>query len=525
MNQRESHVPAESAALFQEGPFSSEPPERPTLAPWKVLVVDDDRGIHDVTRIALKRTQFQDRPLTFLHAYSAAEALEILNTEDEVAVAFVDVVMETDDAGLRLVESIRKELKNPFIRLILRTGQPGAAPEAQVIEQYDINDYKDKTELTKQKLSTALFSALRSYRDIMALEQSRAGLQIVVESTAHIYKIQDITPFVEGLLRQVMSVVGLCGDSFVVESSGFITGNWTTEQEDQCLLAGSGIYQGMESRPLYEVADVQIREKLEQAKQARANQYYQDDSVFYFENSNESYGLIYLSDSCISDPTHRNLVELFCKNVSIAFENVSLTQEIENTQTEIIYTLGTVAEFRSKETSEHVHRVAEYVEILAHHMGLPAQEVERVKMASPLHDIGKLAIPDAILHKPGKLTEEEFEVMKTHTTKGFEMLRHSQRPLLKTAAIIALSHQEKWDGSGYPESLKGEDIPLYGRLVAVADVFDALGSTRCYKKGWTLDKILEYFKEQSGRHFDPRLVQLLLDNLDEFLLVRERSGA
>ena len=166
--------------------------------------------------------------------------------------------------------------------------------------------------------------------------------------------------------------------------------------------------------------------------------------------------------------------------------------------------------------------MAEYSFLLACKHGLSETEAERIRMASPMHDIGKLGIPDYILNKPGKLTEEEFEIMKTHPTLGYEMLKSSKRPILKAAAVIAKQHQEKWDGSGYPSGLAGNDIHIYGRITAVADVFDALGSKRVYKGPWPLDDILDYFRDQKGRHFDPQLVDLFIDNIEEFLDIQSR---
>ena len=138
-----------------------------------------------------------------------------------------------------------------------------------------------------------------------------------------------------------------------------------------------------------------------------------------------------------------------------------------------------------------------------------------------MHDIGKVGIPDSILNKPGKLTPQEWLVMKTHAALGYEMLKHSKRPILKAAAIVAREHHEKWNGEGYPRKLKGEQINIYGRITAVADVFDALGSERCYKKAWPLEKILNLFQSERGEHFDPKLVDLLLENLDKFLSIRD----
>jgi len=201
--------------------------------------------------------------------------------------------------------------------------------------------------------------------------------------------------------------------------------------------------------------------------------------------------------------------------------SAKLTQDIEDTQREVIFTMGAVGESRSKETGNHVKRVAEYSKILALAYGLNAKEAELLKQVSPMHDIGKVAIPDSILNKPGRFNAEERTIMDTHATLGYEMLKNSDRPLLKAASIVAYEHHEKWNGTGYPNSLKGEEIHIYGRITALADVFDALGSDRVYKKGWDDERIFKLFREEKGEHFDPKLIDIFFDNIDEFLEVRE----
>lgn len=202
-------------------------------------------------------------------------------------------------------------------------------------------------------------------------------------------------------------------------------------------------------------------------------------------------------------------------------EVIELHKEIEDTQKDVIFSLGSIGEARSKETGNHVKRVAEYSKLLALKYGLSEGESELLKIASPMHDIGKIGIPDAILNKPAKFTPEEFEIMKNHALIGYNMLQGSDRKLLKISATIAYEHHEKYDGSGYPRGLQGEEIHIFGRITAIADVFDALGSDRCYKKAWDLEKILNLFKEERGRHFDPVLVDLLFENLDQFLKIRD----
>ena len=202
-------------------------------------------------------------------------------------------------------------------------------------------------------------------------------------------------------------------------------------------------------------------------------------------------------------------------------ELMALKIEIEETQREVVFTMGAIGESRSKETGNHVKRVAQYSYILAKHYGLPEKECEMLKQASPMHDIGKIAIPDAVLNKPGRFNDEERTIMDTHAQLGYDMLNHSNRPLLKMASIVAYEHHEKWDGTGYPNKLLGEDIHIYGRITALADVFDALGSARIYKEAWDDERIFNMFKEERAKHFDPKLIDIFFDNLDEFLHVRD----
>ena len=202
-------------------------------------------------------------------------------------------------------------------------------------------------------------------------------------------------------------------------------------------------------------------------------------------------------------------------------ELMALKIEIEETQREVVFTMGAIGEARSKETGNHVKRVAEYSYLLAKYYGLDLKECEMLKQASPMHDIGKIAIPDAVLNKPGRFNDEERAIMDTHAGLGYDMLKYSSRPLLKMAAIVAYEHHEKYNGTGYPNKLKGEDIHIYGRITALADVFDALGSARVYKPAWDDERIFKMFREERGEHFDPKLIDIFFEHLDEFLEIRD----
>jgi len=195
----------------------------------------------------------------------------------------------------------------------------------------------------------------------------------------------------------------------------------------------------------------------------------------------------------------------------------------KKTEYEISIRLGRASEFRDLETGGHIKRMSHYSKLLAHLYGLNDEECELILYAAPLHDIGKVGIPDSILLKPGRFEGNEFEIMKQHAALGAKMLEGADEyPVLKAGHTIALEHHEKWDGTGYPKGKKGKEINLYARIITIADVFDALSSRRCYKEPMPLDQVLNIMLEDSGTHFDPELTRLLLDNIEEFLQIKEK---
>lgn len=206
------------------------------------------------------------------------------------------------------------------------------------------------------------------------------------------------------------------------------------------------------------------------------------------------------------------------------YEQKRLLSELEESQKEIIYVLTELMESTSDETGRHIRRVAEMSRLLAeYHPALSEEDAEIIFHAAPMHDIGKITIPHEILHKKGPLTEEEFTQMKLHTTNAHEFLKRSKRRILKAADLIAYHHHEKWNGKGYPQGLHGEAIHIYGRIVALADVFDALVHKRVYKKAWKVDDAVAYIQEHSGTQFDPQLIAIFMEHLDEFVRIAENG--
>lgn len=488
--------------------------------PWVVLVVDDDQFVHQVTTLVLKDFTFQGRGLDFISAYSGQEARRILSERDDVALVLLDVVMEKNDAGLEVVRWLRNEQKNTFIRIILRTGQPGHAPENQVITEYDINDYKEKTELTTQKLFSAVTTALRSYADLQAIDRNRRGLEMVIGSTADLFRHKSLSHFASGVLTQLVSVLGQNNDGLMLRTSGLAAARG--KEGALKVIASTGRFSGMEGDEVERVQCPDALAVIQEALDREEAIFRENTYVGYFRTSRGSESIIYLCGDRSFDEMDRDLIRLFASNIGVAFDNLDLNNEITETQRELLFTLGEVVETRSRETANHVRRVAEYSALLGQLADMDIESVELLRQASPMHDLGKIGIPDAILLKPGKLTREEFEVIKTHTSIGHQILSGSERPLTQEAALVSLNHHEKWDGSGYPQGLAGRDIPLSGRIAAVADVFDALACKRVYKDAWPTEKILDYFRSQRGVHFDPELVDLLFDNLDDFLEIKRQ---
>jgi putative two-component system response regulator len=212
---------------------------------------------------------------------------------------------------------------------------------------------------------------------------------------------------------------------------------------------------------------------------------------------------------------------LYEQNLELDARVRARTDELYQTRLEIVRRLGRAAEYRDNETGMHILRMSRMSVVLAEQIGLSTQECELLLNAAPMHDIGKIGIPDHILLKPGKLDADEWEVMKTHTTIGAQILSGSDSDLMCMAREIALTHHEKWDGSGYPYGLSGESIPLVGRIVAVADVFDALTSERPYKKPWSLDEAVDFLRRNAGGHFDPELVATFERRLDDFAAIKQ----
>lgn len=290
---------------------------------WKVAVIDDDPAVHDGTRFALYDYALNDQGLEIVSAFSAAEGRELLRAHPDIAVLLLDVVMETDDAGLKLVEYIRHELRNETVRIILRTGQPGQAPERRVIVDYDINDYKAKTELTADKLFTALTAALRGYQQLQRMVETRRGLEIIIDAASELFDFKSMQRLAEGVLTQIASLLNVeCAGILVLRDN-------ERDGKGPSVLAASGCYRNLTGTDVEQALAPDLRKLVLQAFEKRCHDFMAHCSVLYIQTASGREVVVLLEAPRPLSPTDRTLVEVFCSRLSVAFDNVILYEQLQ----------------------------------------------------------------------------------------------------------------------------------------------------------------------------------------------------
>ena len=308
-----------------------DPRERPAEEGprWKIAVIDDEPAVHDGTRFALSDYRLNGQGLEILSAYSAAEGRELMRRNTDVAVVLLDVIMETDTAGLSLVEFIRKDLKNETVRIILRTGQPGQAPERRVIVDYDINDYKAKTELTADKLFTSLTAALRSYLQLQRMVETRRGLEIIIEAASTLFDFKSMQRLAEGVLTQIGSLLNVdCAGILVLREA-------QNTHETFSVLAGSGCYSRFIGTEVSQILENDLRQLVEEAFARRHHEFSPRRSVLYIRTVSGREVVVVLEAARQISSTDRTLVEIFCSRLSVAFDNVILYEQLQRANTRL----------------------------------------------------------------------------------------------------------------------------------------------------------------------------------------------
>ncbi len=483
--------------------------------PWRILVVDDDQDIHNVTRFSLDRFYFEGRPINVLGALSAREAKHTLQKNLDIALILLDVVMEEDDAGLQLVRWVREDLNNKMVRIILRTGQPGYAPAIRVITDYDINDYRSKTELTQERLISCIVLALRSYKQLRMQDDIKNGMSRIIDATVGMFKSNHLHRFLEFSLSQLLDMVGTRdGVVFCARQRDHVT-----LQDETVVVSGFGRYAADISRPIPSVLTAEEVAAIESVIAGHASVFEPHQTLLHLGATGRWSGALMIPVGIPERSAMRKIVELFRMVMKEALENFYLLEELRRSNKATVVALADLAEHRDSETGEHVLRVARLSSEIARQLKRKSVYtdhiddlfLEAIGWASMLHDIGKVGVPDQVLKKTGFLDADERILMETHARIGAQALDRARRVVASSRHLdlgweIALNHHERFDGTGYPNRIKGEDIPLSARIAAVADVFDALTSPRIYKPAWRFEDAITYILERSGTHFDPVVV-------------------
>ena len=321
MDEDTLHNGQDGLQLAEEGTQTQPAPVSKRGKPWKLLVVDDEEEVHVVTRLVLDDFEFSGQPLQIISAHSAAEARKILQEEKDIAVILLDVVMETDQAGLDVVRFIREELHNSFTRIVLRTGQPGQAPEHKVITDYDINDYKEKTELTRQKLFTTIYTSISSYRDLVAIDGNRRGLVKVIDASAEIFELRSLEYFAEGVLEQLTALLYLDQDAMVIASAGIAA---EKDNGHFDVVAATGRFRPVVGKDLRKSLPAAVLARVDKCLEQKASIFGEDYYVGYYNTDTGIDHILYVSANTVISVPDKNLIEMFARNVAIAHENARL---------------------------------------------------------------------------------------------------------------------------------------------------------------------------------------------------------
>ena len=456
----------------------------PILPAWKVLIVDDDKEVHNLTKLILQSFTFEGRKIEFLSAYSGKESIEVLSEHKDIALVLLDVVMETDHAGLDVAKKIREELANPLVRIILRTGQPGTAPEEQVVIDYDINDYKDKTELTSSKLKTMLVAALRGYRDLCRLEADRLSLVKVSKISTGLFHFQSQEKFCLDIIARLSLLWPLDKG----ETASEVVPNALEIRECNGIFRvsfGMGRYSECSHQPISELVSMSIQESIQQAYHEERNQFLAEHSILYISSTNKAYRfIVYLEGKTIQTERDKELIHILCTNISTAYDNVILLSNLEK--------LNASLETKVSERTAELEKSKEVAESATHAKSLFLANMSH-EIRTPLNAIlgfSQLLLIDSSFPK------EQFEMVQAIETAGNHLLDVIND-------VLDLSKIE----AGAME-IDACDFDLSKLIDDLALVF----SMRCEQKGldWVLEKNIP---EPSPVHGDQVKLRQILINL------------
>lgn len=482
--------------------FADEPTKQQELPQecWKILIVDDEPEVHAVTKLALSDFSFLGRGLEFHSAYSGEEARELAIQHPDAAIVLLDVVMESDDAGLHVAKFIREDLGNRFTRIILRTGQPGQAPERTVIVNYDINDYKSKTELTAQKLFTAVMSSLRSYRDIISIEHSRHGLEKIIASSTNLFALQSMDHFVDGLVQQLSWVIGGARQTL------YAAAGRSANPEQMVIRAAYG-------EDAEQLLNQQIKSALPKNVLPEVDKVVRSHGIFY----GEDFVLAYCPSQCrpqgallcmtgltrdLSD-SEKELLQLFADNVQLAHDNVTCLQDTDELLAGIV---GRLMALEQEKVAQALSRQSSFVQVthaLATAVDLTPTRIQQTATAATLYE----------------RAEKLFAVMDGQPASKVspcqERLKRAVRPLnMADSDVAQIAYRglnerlERWDGLGLPAGKQGQSIAIESQVLVLAFHF-----CRLAEQGLSENEIMTRLNEERQRHFAPALLEAVATNI------------
>ncbi len=496
---------------------------------WDVLVVDDEPNIQEVTALALSRLVFEKHSLRLHFASSAESAIEKIKAIPGVAVILLDVVMEHETSGLDLISYVRNSLKNPYVRFILRTGQAGAAPESQIIQDYDIQEYWNKVDLTVKRLRNTVISALRSYASLIRSERRRKVSEFILHQCGKLHAegvderqfIDLICESLTGLLPKTQDLMPTetdFADRFSILSMRASGENGGGPR----IMCAGGEFENWLGVALDSLPDPEIRAVLNGMIAGEQPIVLKEEEgllqlLLRFEASGAAPAYIFVQGP--AGAIDANYLTTLAAHAQAIFRNRSMHWETRRSYAESAAKVAAIVEMKLGGDDSHLRRIPRKVRLLALRAGCDAQEADLLAQAAALHDIGKIKIADSILMKPGPLTPEEWSVIRTSPSLGHELLAASPHEALRAAALIALEHNEHWNGAGYPAGKTGSEISLGARLTSIIVAHDRLLCDRPYRKGWRRDEAFAHMKQGSGSQFDPDLIRCFIDAYDDIVAV------
>lgn len=499
--------------------------------PFKVLVVDSDPSLLAKARSAVEGLSIDGAGVDLTGATSAAEARDALQRHPDTALILLETALEGPKAGLELVAYLRRELGNQRTRILVctderedETGSGDTGREDEAIAANDVGDWRVKADLTPRALRTAVAGQLRTFASLQALAAGRKGLARMLVATTGLLEMRTPDVLFPNILPRVVGLLGIGHHALLC-----IQGDTLPRDRKIRVRASTGRFAKWKDVEVAELGEPRVEAALERLSPSSETIIEPDFCALRLRANGGITGMIYVEGRNDGTAREWQLMELFRNKCSIAFENALLIEELNTSQKATVLAMGALAEYKDNAATGHLQRIEKLVGSIARELHqrekfrdeLDADFVEKVGLAALLHDVGMLSVSDETLGMPGELTGIDMQMIQRHTEIGHRILAEAAVPLrgrslLSIAAEIARYHHERYDGSGYQEGLRGSAIPIGARIMAVADVFDALITSRQYRSAWAVEDAMAWIVERSGRDFDPDVVDAFVHVVRRF---------